>query len=394
MPDFREVSFARQGKVETKEMTKDRNSSPATKLVGWRIFRATWPRPAWINDLQTVFLKSGVFAGSPGSALVERLLARLSKGGSAAVLSATLAACTQAPDMSAIQAENGKAIKRYDINQAVVSNGKVVAVGTQSGAVLVSQDQGKSWTRTQLGHVSLVDMAVCPDGRLLAIDHYHKVWASDAAGGDWTSAALDKPRTPLAVTCDPQGRWWVVGSGATIAGSADRGASWQVSDLGKDVQLTTIQFVDENHAMATGEFGMVVGSSDAGATWKSVGTMPNEFYPYATLFANKDEGWASGIAGQILRTGDGGRSWVKQNNSTQAPLYRLFSHEGHAYGVGAGGVVATYDGGVWRQVPYPDPVPVFLGAGASLPGQSALIAGGPGGLLRVVGTKSIQTGRP
>jgi photosystem II stability/assembly factor-like uncharacterized protein len=321
---------------------------------------------------------------------------RLSAALLAALLGTALTACTQAPDLSAIQAENGKAIKRYDINQSVVSNGKIVVVGTQSGAVLVSRDQGKNWVRTQLGNVSLVDMAVCPDGSLIAIDHYHKVWSSNAEGGQWTSAAIEKPRTPLAVTCDPQGRWWVVGSGATIAGSADRGVSWQLTDLGQDVQLTTIQFVEPNRAIATGEFGMVVGSSDAGATWAAVGTMPNEFYPYATLFANPNEGWSSGIAGQILHTGDGGRTWAKQNNTTQAPLYRLFAHEGHIYGVGAGGVVATYDGGVWRQLPYPDPVPVFLGAGASLPGQAALLAGGPGGLLRVVSTQttqSTQTGR-
>jgi photosystem II stability/assembly factor-like uncharacterized protein len=311
----------------------------------------------------------------------------------AALLALALSACTQAPDMSAIQTEHGKAIKRYDINQTVASNGKVVVVGTQSGAVLVSKDHGKNWIRTQLGNTSLVDMAVCPDGSLVAIDHYRKVWTANPEGGQWTSVAIDKPRTPLAVTCDPQGRWWVVGTSAMIAGSADRGATWQVTDLGKDLQLTTVQFIDDKLAIATGEFGTVMGSSDAGATWKTLGTLPNEFYPYATLFTSKDEGWSSGIAGQILHTTDGGRNWSKQNNTSQAPLYRLFAHEGHTYGVGAGGVVATYDGGVWRQLPYPDPVPVFLGAGASLPGQNALIAGGPGGLLRVVSTNTTQTGR-
>jgi len=407
LPDFR--GDASQG--GDKEMTKDRNSSQAKQSFLRRVFQGTSLKPAWIGDLQRMCLKSGVNIGAPGSPSVERPWARLTEEEvahglghsrqrqrsvaiSVALLNTALAACTQAPDMSAIQSENGKAIKRYDINQTVVSNGKVVAVGTQSGAVLVSKDHGKNWIRTQLGQVSLVDMTVCPDGSLLAIDHYHKVWTSNAEGSQWTSAALDKPRTPLAVTCDPQGRWWVVGTAATIAGSSDRGASWQLTELGKDVQLTTIQFVDESHALATGEFGMVVGSNDAGVTWKLVGTMPNEFYPYATLFTNLNEGWSSGIAGQILHTTDGGRTWTKQNNTTQAPLYRLFAHEGHTYGVGAGGVVATYDGGVWRQLPYPDPVPVFLGAGASLPGQAALIAGGPGGLLRVVSTQTTQSGRP
>jgi hypothetical protein len=56
--------------------------------------------------------------------------------------------------------------------------------------------------------------------------------------------------------------------------------------------------------------------------------------------------------------------------------------------VGASGVVARFDAGVWRGMPYPDAVPVFLGAAAPLPGQSAIASGGPGGLLRVLGTKT------
>jgi len=36
-------------------------------------------KTAWINDLQWVGLKRGMFAASPGSVLVERLLARLSE---------------------------------------------------------------------------------------------------------------------------------------------------------------------------------------------------------------------------------------------------------------------------------------------------------------------------
>jgi hypothetical protein len=38
-------------------------------------------RPAWINDLQGDRLESGVFTGSPGRPLVERLLARLPEEG-------------------------------------------------------------------------------------------------------------------------------------------------------------------------------------------------------------------------------------------------------------------------------------------------------------------------
>ena len=303
---------------------------------------------------------------------------------------AVLGACTPAPDMSGIAAERQHSVHRYDISQSIASNGKVIAVGTQSGAVLTSDDQGKRWQRKMLDNTSLVDMTVCGDQGFIAIDHFHKVWSADNDGKDWKSVPLVQPRTPLAVTCDKQGGWWVVGVNSTISGSVDHGKTWTSTELGEDTQITTIQFVDEKNGIALGEFGLTVMTDDGGQTWKKGPKMPGEFYPYAALFKNKNEGWVSGIAGQMLHTTDGAQTWTKQENATEASLNRLFFHEGEPYGVGAGGVIARLEGDTWRAVPYTDPVPVFLGGGASLPGQSAIVIGGPGGLLRAVSTHAKQ----
>lgn len=307
-----------------------------------------------------------------------------------ALLSVMLTACTQAPDMSGIAAERERSIKRYDISQAIATNGEVVVVGTQSGVALISSDKGATWERQVLGQTSLVDIAVCPDKTFVAIDHYHKVWSADAQGNNWEPINLEQPRTPLAVTCSPDGGWWVVGSNAVIAGSGDKGKTWQVTDLNEDTQITTIQFIDAKRAVALGEFGISVMSDDGGATWKKGPKIPSDFYPYAALFRDAREGWVSGIAGQMLHTRDGGQSWQKQANATQVSLNRLFMHDGVPYGVGNGGVIARLDGESWRNVPYTDPLPMFLGGGASLPGQTAIVIGGPGGLLRTVGTANYK----
>ena len=65
-------------------------------------------------------------------------------------------------------------------------------------------------------------------------------------------------------------------------------------------------------------------------------------------------------------------------------------HGGVPYGVGNGGVIARLEGDAWRNVPYPDPLPMFLGGGASLGSQAAVVIGGPGGLLRTVATTGNQ----
>lgn len=297
-----------------------------------------------------------------------------------------LGACSQAPDLSAVKQERERALQRHDIIQSMASNGKVIAAGTQSGVVLVSADSGKSWKRNILGPVSLVDLKTCPDGSFVGIDFYHQVWSGDAAGQGWKAAKLEEIRTPLALTCDSKGRWWVTGPSTRIAVSADKGTSWQVTDLGKDAQITTIQFVSDSVGYATGEFGLFLVTRDGGAKWQISGTTDKDFYPYSAWFKDEQEGWVSGIAGKILHTTDGGKRWSRQTNTTGAPLYRLFGHQGKVYGAGAVGTVARLEGTEWRAMPYPDAVPVFLGAAASIPDQSALALGGPGGLLRVVST--------
>lgn len=307
----------------------------------------------------------------------------------AAALAAALAAgCSVEADMGPVGLESARPLKRYDVTQALASNGKVLIGSTNNGAILVSADQGKTWERRALENASLVGLATCPDGSFVGIDFYRRVWAGSADGRTWNSYPIDKPRTPLAVTCDGEGRWWVAGTNTTIAGSRDRGASWQVTDLGQDAQLTAIQFVDAANGIALGEFGKVLATADGGATWTKAGQIPNDFYPYAALFTDRLHGWASGLAGQVVYTADGGKTWEKQTNAAQAPLYRLFMHGGVPYGVGAGGVVARYESGAWRAVPYPDTTPVFLGAAASLEQQGAIAIGGPGGLVRLVGTQT------
>lgn len=297
-----------------------------------------------------------------------------------------LMACTQAPDLSAVNVERSKPLQRYDVVQSLASNDAIIVGGTQNGAVLSSTDFGKTWRRQQLGPTSLIGLSTCPDGSFIGIDFYRQLWSADAKGGNWKPSKIEKPRTPLAVACDKRGGWWVAGTRATIAVSTDRGVTWKTSDLAEDAQLTTLQFVDDTYGFATGEFGLVAVTSDAGATWTRVAKMPDEFYPYAALFVSREEGWASGLAGQILHTKDGGKTWIKQANATEAALYRLFLHNGVPYGTGANGVVARLEGDAWQSVAYAEAVPVFLGAGVSVEKHATVLAGGPGGLLRQIST--------
>lgn len=310
----------------------------------------------------------------------------------ALALAVGAAACMKAPDLSAARAIDQQAVRRYDIVQALAANDRIVVAAAQDGVLLLSSDSGKSWRRQALGPVSIIGLATCPDGSFLGIDFYHKVWSAGPDAATWTSQPLAKPQTALVVACDSKGTWWVAGTRSTIASSADKGASWKLTDLGQDAQFTALQFVSDSFGIALGEFGLVVVTTDGGSHWSVRPKIGEEFYPYAALFTSERDGWVSGLAGQVLVTHDGARTWKPQDNDTRQPLYRLFLHQGVPHGSGAGGIVARLDGASWREVPYPDAIPVFLGAAASLDRQaqaaSSIVVGGPAGVLRTVATQT------
>jgi photosystem II stability/assembly factor-like uncharacterized protein len=60
-------------------------------------------------------------------------------------------------------------------------------------------------------------------------------------------------------------------------------------------------------------------------------------------FVSKDEGWIAGRGGVILRSGDGGQTWVQQETNTRQNLYALFFDKKTGWAVGGDGMVLRYE---------------------------------------------------
>jgi hypothetical protein len=137
----------------------------------------------------------------------------------------------------------------------------MLTLGTDQGLKLVE--------RTALGQASLVDIDGL-SGRLelcLAIDHYRQSVVcrcpegANVAGGQ----ALERPRTPLAVTCDQAGG--LVGGRHQFGDrrfSLTRARPGRPRIWARMPRLTTIQFVDAEHGVALGEFGLAASGPTMG----------------------------------------------------------------------------------------------------------------------------------
>lgn len=82
---------------------------------------------------------------------------------------------------------------------------------------------------------------------------------------------------------------------------------------------------------------------------------------FSVSFANEKDGWACGRWGCILRTTDGGKTWIRQKSGTDYTLTSIqFVDPNNGWAVGDGGTILhTKDGGrIWEK--QESPVPFYL----------------------------------
>jgi len=295
-----------------------------------------------------------------------------------------LSGCEAPLNLEGVSSEKSKSVLRFDQFQSITNTGRaVVAVGS-AGLVLNSKDGGVTWQRQMLpGGPSLIDIVNCPDMTLVALDIRRMLWLSEDDGDTWVSRPIDTAETPLALTCDPRNRLWVVGSFSTILSSADRGATWEMQTFDEDLMFTTVQFVEPGFAVITGEFGAVMTSVDEGATWERAGDLPGEFYPLAALFTSRDLGYVAGLNGKILHSDDGGQTWRYQETVTNSPLYGLVAQGEQLYAAGDFGVLLRQQGERWERQEHDLPAFSYLRGVAPINHQDLLLAGGMGALFRL-----------
>ncbi len=295
-----------------------------------------------------------------------------------------LAACESPLNLKGVQASQAAPIRRGDLFQQAASSDKALLVVGNHGLVLRSVDAGTTWSRQEVpGWPSLIGIAACPNGQFAALATEGEVFVSADDGQTWVSNPIQTEESPQGITCDPQNRLWVVGSFTTIIVSDDAGKNWDDHSIGDDTILTTIQFIDAEHALIFGEFGFNVHSADGGATWTPGEPLPGGFYPQDAYFRDLDTGWVAGLAGQILHTADGGKTWALQSTQTLVPIYSLAGIGADIYAAGGEGTLLKLNGDSWQRVDYGEPVRLFLRV-IHAAGNDRLLIGGAAGALYAV----------
>jgi len=164
-------------------------------------------------------------------------------------------------------------------------------------------------------------------------------------GNSWTNQSLNIPRSLKYVNFIDQNTGWIVGQLGTILKTINGGYNWTNLDLGTSYNLNCIKFTTSNEGWISGDNGIMYKTTDAGVTWqiKSTGTTANM---NSLFFFDSNIGWACGSGtNNILRTIDGGDSWILTNypsNNFSSVFFSAYYNGWIGYN---GGILKTIDGG-------------------------------------------------
>lgn len=203
-------------------------------------------------------------------------------------------------------------------------------------------------------------------------------------------------RSPLLDVTPAGARLVAVGQRGHILYSDDAGRHWQQASVPVSADLTAVHFPTPSQGWAVGNDGVILHSGDAGATWRKqldgrqIGALLVERYgalasaepdnerwaqlaaegqrlveegadkPFLDVwFANDKLGYVVGLFNLILRTEDGGQSWIPFQDRVDNPQgfhFNAIASTGDAlYLAGEQGLLLKWDAILERFIAMPTP---------------------------------------
>ncbi|MFI5145437.1 MAG: YCF48-related protein, partial [Ignavibacteria bacterium] len=158
------------------------------------------------------------------------------------------------------------------LNSVYSRNGiKVIAVGN-NGNILISPDFGRNWVSASIGGTN-----------------YNSV------SGSYIS-------------------YWIAGDSGVILKSTDDGNSFSQSNVGTNVKLNCVYFINTTTGWVAGNNGFIAETTDGGTSWvqQSTPTTAN-LNSIKFIFSGNFLGVACGSSGTALVTYNGGSSWISKS---------------------------------------------------------------------------------
>jgi photosystem II stability/assembly factor-like uncharacterized protein len=183
---------------------------------------------------------------------------------------------------------------------AQAAGGGRLAAATDAGVAL-SDDAGASWRWvTQLATGPVLSVAFAPDGALLAgVARQGVVRSTD--GVHWQAAHDLQANLAVALAIAGDGRLYLAGLEDGLVVSSDGGLTWSDVRLGDEDGVAVFGLSTDARYAATSR-GLF--------QWRASGWVCVSETPVRAVASSDERVAAVGLAGEVLRSADGGRTWL------------------------------------------------------------------------------------
>ena len=234
------------------------------------------------------------------------------------------------------------------------------------GLILHTRDGGRTWAHgAGITPRTLTDVSFADDRHGFAVGNGGTIIATTDGGSSWGKLASGVEEHLLALHAVSRREVHAVGAFGTILSTADGGSTWNrhklpwekliprvVEEIGHlEPNLNGVHFITRSVGWTVGEFGLILRTVDGGRTWVSQRHGADSPQLADIMFLDQDTGWAVGQQGTLLKTVDGGRRWVPVRLATKHNLNKIFMNGNRGVIVGNGiAFIAANGGSTWEPV--------------------------------------------
>jgi photosystem II stability/assembly factor-like uncharacterized protein len=223
----------------------------------------------------------------------------------------------------------------------------------------------------------LLDIAIAGDS-LVAVGERGHVVISNDQGQTWTQSLTPTRALLTAVTFPTAQLGWAVGHDGVILATSDGGKTWQRRDSGSDLDtiFLDVLFLDAKRGFIIGAYGKFLSTLDGGETWTA--SHPSDEDVHYNRLTRDGAGWLylAGEAGTLLISRNAGKEWSRLEVPYEGSLYGLIALDRSrliTYGLRGNIFLSTNGGATWE--PETSDQKVLIMGGTVLKDGRVLLAG-------------------
>lgn len=173
---------------------------------------------------------------------------------------------------------------------------------------------------------------------------YGAILQTTNGGQNWITKVGFEGYGMIDIQFPDQNAGYAVGSSGLIWKTTDSGNSWDYMFF-SDIWLHSVFFINDRVGWIAGgslSSDFIIKTTNNGNSWFEVRQTNENALLSGIYFIDEENGWACGDGGTIIKTTDGGITWINETTNVQHHLQEFSFIEDQGYCVGVSGTILKY----------------------------------------------------